>query len=1283
MRKFLNSLIKIVAYMAGGLVILLAIAVGLFRLFLPRLPEYQDDIKEWASAAIGLSVEFSGMDARWGLSGPEIEFYDAELISLDNQARIIAADEVSVGVGLMRLLVEGKLMVERVAVRDTTLEVRQQVDGQWWIQGRPINELIPKRPGGTGNGVGGPSEIVGEDIRVQFLRSGDERPRVFRISNFLFRRDDKRLSIEAEIELPDDLGRHVTVSATQLLSQPEDERLWNVTVEIDDIELAGVTALQPKESARFDSGNGDIDLSFAFANNSVQSATADLDIDDISIAGLSGLAIKGRLEFLYNKDGWLVAANDFSATTPAGKWPATDLRIETSTDSEGKIVMLDARASYLNLADVAMIEPWLDEQQRTLLAEFDPSGIVRNLAVTVGDIDSDAPDFNVSADFSDLGVAANGKRPGVRGFSGSVRADSSGGRLEIRTDNLVVTAPGILGQSLALDTASGTVIWRRSNDRTTVLSDSIIIRNEFFESETSVEVLLPDGGGAPIVDLDSTFSVSDIAAARRFVPFMPKRPKMSQWFQEGLVSGRISRGTVHLHGPMDKFPFDGGEGRLYIEANVRDAVIIYQPKWPAANVIDANIVVENMSLISERSHIINAGNEIVNARLEIADFRNPELTISAHATGTLESLRQLSVQSPIGEMFGGQLDRVSVSGDVSVDLDLNVPIRDWENFTFTARMQPSNGSLQFEGFNPPLTDFSGIVTIERDDISSESLVGRFLGQPVSIELMQAPDAMPEYRVIANATGAATAEALVAELGLPLGERVTGETNYSARLLFPRGNVETPAPFAIEIESDFAGLAVELPQPLNKPLYDTVELVTTILLPKGGERVESTGSVDGLLSWQIAFAKSDEQWDLDRGILTFGVATDTESVPDTRGLHLRGSTDYVRVQDWFELSREKEAETGVAERIRSIDMTVTNLHMLGQHLVDHRIRVDRSARDWLVQLDGEDIVGSAFVPYDFNSGRAIVIEAERLVLPGDEMQLDEPGPQIDPRAFPAITIKVQELAFGKRHLGAVEATFVRTADGLESEAIIATDETFEIVGNGGWILDESDPDGYRSYINASLTSTDVERTMQRLDYDPGIVSDELAMVFEMSWSGGPRDDLLEFLDGEVQVRIGTGQLAEVKPGAGRVFGLMSIAALPRRLSLDFRDVFGKGFAFDRIKGTFRIVDGDTYTCDLTLESPAANIGIVGRAGLVTRDYEQTAVVSASFGNALPIAGALVAGPQVAAALLIFSQIFKKPLQEVTQVYYSIGDTWDEPVIESTTAEEFALSGARVGCIDETE
>ena len=109
MNSILKRIIKVFAYLAGGIVILLAIAVGLFRLFLPRLPEYQEDIKGWASAAIGMQVDFSGMDARWGLSGPEIEFYNAELIALDTMARVIAVDQVSVGVvGPIEHLMHGR-----------------------------------------------------------------------------------------------------------------------------------------------------------------------------------------------------------------------------------------------------------------------------------------------------------------------------------------------------------------------------------------------------------------------------------------------------------------------------------------------------------------------------------------------------------------------------------------------------------------------------------------------------------------------------------------------------------------------------------------------------------------------------------------------------------------------------------------------------------------------------------------------------------------------------------------------------------------------------------------------------------------------------------------------------------------------------------------------------------------------------------------------------------------------------------------------------------------------
>ena len=154
---------------------------------------------------------------------------------------------------------------------------------------------------------------------------------------------------------------------------------------------------------------------------------------------------------------------------------------------------------------------------------------------------------------------------------------------------------------------------------------------------------------------------------------------------------------------------------------------------------------------------------------------------------------------------------------------------------------------------------------------------------------------------------------------------------------------------------------------------------------------------------------------------------------------------------------------------------------------------------------------------------------------------------------------------------------------------------------------------------------------------------MGILVDVSWPGGPGMNFLSSLDGEVKVRLGSGQLNEVEPGAGRVFGLMSIASLPRRLSLDFSDVFERGFGFDKINGEFILDDGVAYTCNLSLEGPAAAIAIVGNVDLVEREYDQTALVSANFGNTLPVVAAGVAGPQGAGAMLLFSGRFEGPVQ----------------------------------------
>ncbi len=1279
MNRLLQKLAKVAAYLAATIVILLAIAVGLFRLMLPRLPEYQEQIKGWASAAIGLQVEFRDMNARWRLRGPELSFRRAVLSRVPSDTALLRVDEVSVGVSLLRLLRDRELVADRVLFQGIELSVELADDGTWSVQGMALEELTAGRI--ASGEMAGEISLLGSDILVHYQHPGIDRILTFRIEDLEVRRDRELIAIDADIDPPDAFGERLKVSVSQR-QQPQSNLSWQFFVEGASLNLAAWSALQPEGLPEITSGVASVSLWIQRSSAGLQSATANVVLSNLAASGSGpGFDASGRLEFTRASDGWLLAGSEFSLDTGGGgAWPKSDWQVQAGLSLTGATQSLSVGASYLRLQDLGVFAPWLSEDLQEQMTRYAADGVLRDFAFAQSGMDVGSPVFELSTRFESAGILAVDSWPGLRGFSGSLRADSAGGRIEVDSEGLVFTLPTELPDPVVLDDATGTIIWRRNTDGIIVLSDSIHVRNNDLSSQTSLQINAPADGSSATIDLQSTWSFNDIGSVRRYLPMQAIKPPLYRWLTGALVSGSIPRATTRIVGPLQLFPFRGDEGIFRIDAVVTNAVLRYSDQWPAATSMNLDIVVDRTRLYSHKNFAINAGNTVQNATIEIADLRTPVLEINAFATGTLDSIRDFSRQSPIAAVFGGHLDRLDVDGDASFDLRLVLPIADKERYEFETRIRSSNGSIRVQGFPAPVTDLNGVVVVSRDSIRSEMLFGRFLGQPVDIELQKASDELPAYTVIATAAGSASADAIVNELGVPLDNFLDGSTPFVARLMFPARQDGQTAPFHVAVESKLQGLALDLPPPFFKAAADTAPLSFAVDIA-GGNRIESNGSYREQVLWSLSFENTENAWDFDRGVLSVG--GDLPGVAETRGLHINGQLDELRLDDWLALMRRGTGNTGLGNRIRSIDLTIDKLDAIGQHLIAQRVVVNRSAQDWLVELNGNHAVGTLSIPYDFSGGRPLSLDMQLLTLPGKESGTEGTANTADPRRLPAIALTVKEFAFGERHLGNFSALFEKTPRGIEAGNVLARDESFTIEGSAGWIVDDQDLSGQRSFVNARLKSNDVSKTMLRLNYEPGIVGQDMEILLDLHWSGGPKADYLETLNGDVSVRFGPGQLNDVEPGPGRVFGLMSIVALPRRLSLDFSDVFEKGFGFDEITGRFRIAQGNAFTCDLSLNGPAADVGVVGRAGLSSRDYSQTAVVSANVGNTLPVVGAVVAGPQVAAALLIFSQIFKKPLQEMGQIYYDIDGSWDDPAFDNTNALRFAENSALAGCLETTE
>jgi uncharacterized protein YhdP len=130
----------------------------------------------------------------------------------------------------------------------------------------------------------------------------------------------------------------------------------------------------------------------------------------------------------------------------------------------------------------------------------------------------------------------------------------------------------------------------------------------------------------------------------------------------------------------------------------------------------------------------------------------------------------------------------------------------------------------------------------------------------------------------------------------------------------------------------------------------------------------------------------------------------------------------------------------------------------------------------------------------------------------------------------------------------------------------------------------------------------------------------------------------------------------------VLGLLSLAQLPRRMMLDFRDFYSKGLAFNRIDGHVRLAQGQARTDDLSIDGPAAQIEIRGAADLQAQTFDQTVEVIPRAGNLLTVAGALAGGPVGAALGAAANAVLNKPLGQLTARTYRVTGPWKDPKVE---------------------
>ena len=550
-------------------------------------------------------------------------------------------------------------------------------------------------------------------------------------------------------------------------------------------------------------------------------------------------------------------------------------------------------------------------------------------------------------------------------------------------------------------------------------------------------------------------------------------------------------------------------------------------------------------------------------------------------------------------------------------------------------------------------------------MTAKGVKAQALGVPLLIDIARQGDARGgTTRVLARGeVPVRVLEQRYPNIGL---RHFSGASDWTIEVDVPTPSAgETPVSH-LELRSELRGVAVDLPAPLGKPaaVPRPLSLSTELTAEpyrrydlQYGELLNAALRLERLPGGSTALERCQ--------VLFGGGKAELSSEP---GLYLSGTLEAVALEPWLEWARSEQTDDSGTQAgvvlLQGMDLRIAALRIGNGELRDAKLALRRQADGWEGRLATARMAGELVIPHD-TTAAPLVLKLGHLDLdldlePGAAGEAPPPAETAatDPRDLPALELTVEQLRVNGTLIGRFALKSQRIASGQQLDSLELLGPAIDLSGGGGWTLEEG-----RAVARLELRarSEDVPALLTSLGIASPLESGAARVEAALHWYESPIPASLSELRGEFRVHVGAGRFLEVDPGLGRVFGLLSLRALQRRLSLDFSDLFAQGLAFDRIEGSFLLDTGSTYTTDSYLEGPAARIDIMGRTGLVEQDYDQYVTVTPHLSTGLPVAAALAGGPVVGAAVLVAQQLMGKQLEKITRYQYEVVGPWADPVV----------------------
>ena len=1217
---------------------------------LPQAERLRPEIVARVAATVGRPVTIGRIEAEWLGLRPQINLSDVRIFDAEGREALVLPSVENIL--SWRSLAHGRLRLHALRIEGPKLSMGRDASGAFYVAGIKLAVGLNGGPGDTSfsDWLLGQEAIEIRNAQIDWL---DEKrgalPVRLTAINVLLKSEGDRHTLGLNARPPEALGAKLELRAELVGRSMGDAAGWSgqIYTELGYTELA---AWRPWFDYPVDvqKGDGAVRLWATLDNGVVRQATADVALANFTaklgadLPPLEVASISGRLQGRALPDGYQLTARTLALTPPGGT-PLAPVDFQIAWKAESGVVSANT-LELEPLAHFAEALP-LPTDIRKLALDLAPRGQLGDFRFEwQGAIEAPAK-YRSSARFFDLGVKPRENLPGFAKLAGNFEATEAGGKLTLQSRGAELELPKVFPDPrLSFDILTGQLDWQREGSGTKIGISSITFTNADL-SGNAFGSYAYSGEGPGILDASAVLNRADAKNLPHYLPLGALMgDKTRQWLVQSILAGEASDVQVRVQGDLREFPFtDPARGQFLVKARVDHGLLNYAEGWPRIEDIDAELSFERnrMEITGKSGRVLGA--TVHEVKVGIAELSAPRIQVSGQAQGPTAEFLKFLQSSPLRESAGRFTAGMNASGDGRLRLKLDLPLADLSKTKVAGEYELLGNSLTLASLLPPMEEARAKVAFTDSSFSVRDAKGKIFGGDVTVSGGTRPRGNIEF----VARGDAQPNSLAPLVENPLLQHLSGASQYVATVSL-RGGVQR-----IVVESSLRGVDSALPAPLAKAAPDALPLRVEYVLLEDGARDRIFVSLGRVALAEIHRRRKGDDMDLRRAGISLTPASQSVRLPDSPGLLVYGSLPALDMDRWRAI-----APSGGEAVPLTLELKLARVDMYAKRFNNIAVRAASDPSGWSAVVDADEIAGQ--VTYKSQGAGQLVARLLHFSVPAS-VENAVPGPTAKTSELPSIDIAAERFDLRGKPLGKVEFVAQRTGDDwlIDKGSMVNADGSLTATGRWrGGVAPGSE-------LTFKLAAVDIGRFLGRAGY-PGMVAGGKA---DLSGTVGWQGELLTIdypsLTGDLKLVAEDGQFLEIDPGIGKLISLMNLQALPRRITLDFRDVFSKGFKFDRIDAVSHIERGMMQLKELRMTGPAADVAMSGQVDLQHETQNLKLRVVPSLGGTASTAVALV-NPVAGVAAAIAQRVLKNPLGQIFAHEFQVSGSWVEPKVERLIA-----------------